>query len=244
MSKYIRVVALLMIFSVITGGRTVTAAGAEGRPVKAVISGIIGAYGGEKAVTAAKRVYAQGTITAFMRGDEGTYLRWFERGRRLRVETKYSRSSELRILNGSKGWRGVDGEAGEVNGFQYLAMIYQYKQVDILYGLMTGQYKVVPDGSVVDGVTSVDIYRLSDVEGPPMRIFVEPKSGLIVEIEGVFSVNGHETSLSAQFSDFRKVDGLKLPFKVLNFGGGKPIGETTIHKYEINPVFKNTVFKP
>ena len=221
-----------------------TAAGGD-KKVKEFITGIVAAYGGEKAVRDAKRVYATGRITAYMRGDTGTYTRWLDRdGRKLRVETRYTKSSETRMLSGKHGRRGMDGDVEDVTGFQYLAMVYQYKQQDLIYGLMTGRYKVRYDQPVTDGAMTVEAFNIEDAEGPPMSMYVDPKTMHILEIEGRFNVNGQSATLSAQFSDFRKVKGLLVPYRIKNFGtGGVEIGETNILKYEINGKMEPTLFK-
>ncbi len=213
---------------------------------KTIVSRIISAYGGEDAIKRAKRVYATGDITAFMRNDKGTYTRYLERDRRLRVETSYaSGSSELRILNGKKGWRRMDRTPlMEVREYQLLAMVYQYKQLDMPYGLLTNQYNVTDEGrNTLDGA-EVEVLDVEDGEGPPIRIYVDMKSFRILRIEGYFFIKGNLTNLGADFSDFRKVEGVLLPFKITNFGSGQLIGETTIKKYKINPAMDEALFKP
>ena len=223
-------------------------AGVEAPPqnVKELIPKIISAYGGEDAIRRAKRIYATGDITAFMRNYKGTYTRYLERDRKLRVETAYaSGSSELRILNGKTGWRRMDKTPFmEVKEYQLLAMVYQYKQLDMPYGLLTGQYNVTDEGSSTLNGAEVEVLDLEDSEGPPMKIYVDLKSFHIVRIEGYFFVKGNLTSLAAEFGDFRKVDGLLLPFKITNFGSGQLIGETIIKKYKINPSIEGSLFKP
>jgi len=214
--------------------------------IKELIPKIISAYGGEDAIKRAKRVYAAGDITAFMRNDKGTYTRYMERDRKLRVETAYaSGSSELRILNGKTGWRRMDKtQVLESRDFQLLAMVYQYKQLDMPYGLLTGQYNIADEGIITLNGAEVEVLDVEDGEGPPMKIYVDIKSSLIVRTEGYFFVKGNLTSLGADFSDFKKVDGVILPFRIINSGSGQLIGETIIKKYKINPAMDESLFRP
>ena len=101
-------------------------------------------HGGREAVVNSTVVHAKGRISALFLGEEGTYEYWFQReGRRLRVETRYARHSETRVLEGSRGFRGQGGEPlSEVTGFRYEAMLYQLKHIDILFGLLSGAYRV------------------------------------------------------------------------------------------------------
>ena len=112
-----------------------------------VISEVIKAYGGEKVLKGITGIYAKGKTKALKRRLEGTYTRYFKRYRKLRVETSYGLSSEVRILNGSIGWRGNIGEPpSQVTGVRYLAMAYQYKQLDLPYGLLKRNYRVIRAG--------------------------------------------------------------------------------------------------
>lgn len=213
---------------------------------KTIVARVISAYGGEDAIMRAKRVYVTGDITAFMRNDKGTYTRYMARDRKLRVETAYaSGSSELRILNGKTGRRRMDRTPlMEVKEYQLLAMVYQYKQLDMPYGLLTGQYNITDEGSNTLNGVEVEVLDVEDVEGPPMKIYIDMKSFRIVRTEGYFFVKGNLISLGADFSDFRKVDGLLLPFKITNFGSGQLIGETIIKKYKINQAVEESLFRP
>jgi hypothetical protein len=205
---------------------------------------IVAAYGGKEAITRASRVFAGGRITGLMRGGNGTYARLMERDRKLRVEIEYPGINETRVLNGSHGWRSENAPLAEVTGFQYQAMLYQYKQLDLPYGLMTGQYTVKDAGRTqVDGVDT-EVLELSDKDGPPMKVYVDLKDYRIVMVEGEFDINGHKTGLSARFSDFRVVDGLLVPFSITNYGGGQMIGETVIDRCVINPPEDKRMFVP
>ncbi len=249
MPARLRVIAIRFMAAVLLVSTPLYAhAGVEVPPqnVKELIPKIISAYGGEDAVRRAKRAYATGDIAAFMRNDKGTYTRYFERGRKLRVETTYvSGSSELRILNGKVGWRRMDRTPlMEVKEYLLLSMVYQYKQLDMPYGLLTGQYNISEDGNSTINGADVVVLDVEDGEGPPMKIYVDTKSFRIVRTEGYFFVKGNLTSLGADFGDFRKVEGLLLPFKVTNSANGQPISETIIKRYKINPAMEGSLFKP
>jgi hypothetical protein len=213
--------------------------------VQTLISHVVEAYGGKDTIERIKSVYAEGEIEAFMRRDAGTYIRYLERSRKLRVDIRYGRSSEHRILQGEKGWR-VSGEGSPiaVSGHRYLSMVYQYKELTLPYGLLLGLYRVEDEGEAELNSASVRVLRLSDSEGPPMKIYVDVNRFYIVKVTGSFTVNGIETDLSAEFSDFRKIQGMPFPFKITNFGGGQKIGETLMRKYIVNPDIGPSVFQP
>jgi len=210
-----------------------------------IIQDIINAYGGRDAIMKAKNVFARGPIKAFMRKDSGTYTRHMSMDGRLRVDIRYTMSSELRILNGRDGWRGEEkGALTKVSGFQYLSMVYQYNQLNIPHGLIKGQYDVKWAGEAeVEGRTT-DILYLSDNEGPDMEIFVDREDHRILKTSGFFYFGGQRVDLTAEFADFRKVDGVLFPFRITNYSEGFKLGETDITDMRVNVRMKDSLFRP
>jgi len=217
----------------------------EGQKITSIINKVVEASGGKETIESMRSLYAKGEIEAFMLHDQGTYEFYFKQGRKLRVETRYKHSSELRILNGDKGYRSNDGlPFEEVHGPRYFAMVYQYKHLDILRGLANGIYNVSLEGvSSVNG-DDVDILKLNDKEGTLMDIYVGKSNPLILKVTGYFSEGSKKMNLSSEFSDFRKVRGLVLPFKTTNYAEGLKIGQTVINQYVMNPDIADFLFEP
>ena len=232
------VVALLSAAAFIAPGAGYTA------DAGMLVEKVIEAYGGKSRLSAVAAISAEGRITAFVRGDEGTYRRTLRRDGSLFVDIVYSRSSERRILHKGKGYRGTGGQVEEVSGPRYLAMVYQYNELDLPYGLLDGTLTV--SGLRKDTVHGEAAYvlRLADRGGSQMDVGVNAKDSRIVKCTGIFVVGTESTSLSAEFEDFRTVDGVLLPFRVVNYAGGRKISVTTIDQYFINPAFDDALFRP
>jgi hypothetical protein len=212
--------------------------------LSALLDRVAGAYGGLEALGRVRSVYARGRTTAFMRGDVGTYVRYMQRDGRLRVDITYTVFSERRILDGEKGMRGPGGSPlVEVTGARYGAMLYQYRSLDLPHGLLSGAYKVRREGREELGGVPVEVLGLEGGKGSPMKAYIDAEKGFVLKTTGFFTVNGRTTSLSAEFSDFRAVDGTFMPFRVANYAGGTRIGETTIEEYRINPRFGDAVWR-
>jgi outer membrane lipoprotein-sorting protein len=239
---------LLVVFYMVVQVQMALAVDASDRPedVKPLIAKIIAAYGGEKVVERTTGVHAVGDINAFMRHDRGTYELSFKRPGKLRVDTKYQRSFETRILNGNKGYRGTDeAPLAQVKDQRLLAMVYQYKHFDILYGLSNGLYSVSRKGNEDLNGNRVEVLHLLDQEGPPMDAYVDARTFLIVKVTGYFVMpGGQTTTLSSEFSDFRKVADTVFPFTITSYAGGQKIAETTMRTYSINPAIPDSLFAP
>jgi hypothetical protein len=240
------ILIVLFFLPVLLEASSAAAAPAAHEDVGSLVSKIVAAYGGKGVIEGMKSVYAAGKIDAFMRRDHGTYEVCFKRPRKLRVETKYQESSETRILNGDTGYRGMDGQPlSEAEGGSLLAMVYQYKHFDLPYGLLKDAYSVTGKGKEDLNGKAVEVLHLIDSEGPPMDVYVDTRTFFIVKVTGYFVVaGGRSTALSAEFSDFRKVDGTVFPFRIANFGGGYRIAETTMSVYRINPPIPDSLFAP
>ena len=239
---------LLVVFSMVAHIQMAFAADTVERPeyVKSLVSQVIAAYGGEKAVEGTTGVHAVGVINALMRHDRGTYELSFKRPGKLRVDTKYQRSLETRILNGNNGYRGTDEvPLAQVKDLRLLAMVYQYKHFDILYGLLKGLYSVSRKGNEDLSGNRVEVLHLVDQEGPPMDAYVDARTFLIVKVTGYFAMpGGQTTTLSSEFSDFRKVADTVFPFTIASYAGGQKIAETIMKTYSINPAIPDSVFAP
>ena len=83
-----------------------------------------------------------------------------------------------------------------------------------------------------------------DKEGPPMKIYIDAQSFYIVKVSGYFSMGGGSMELSAVFSEFRKVSGTYLPYRITNFAGGERIAETHIQEYKVNTPMAESLFEP
>lgn len=209
------------------------------------VENLILAHGGAQAIERAAAMQAEGDIDAFLRGGKGSYRRWLERPRRLRVETVYPRESETRILDGAQVWRGSGGQPPRaVSGQGHLAVVYQYKQLDLPYGLLKGEYQVHYAGHEALEDRDTEVLELADAEGPPMRVHVDAQTHLIVRVAGTFTHGGMSIALGIDFADYRPVDGLSLPHRMRNHAGGQVVSETVIHRYVINPPSDPARFRP
>jgi hypothetical protein len=77
-----------------------------------------------------------------------------------------------------------------------------------------------------------------------MEVFVNAENYRIVKSIGTFTMGSQSTSLSSEFSDFRNVDGVLFPFRIVNYAGGNRIAEITIARYLVNPTIDDSLFTP
>jgi hypothetical protein len=210
-----------------------------------LIARVMEAYGGKQNIGNVKTIYARGGINAVAFGEKGDYSYYLKRPQKLRVEIRYTHSSELRILDDGNGYDSIGGAPiTRVRGIRYLAMVFQYRQIDLPYGLLGNVYKIRYEGKTTLNGIKVEILSLDDRKGPSMKIYIDTKKFFIRKVSGYFSVDNSNTSLSVEFADFRKIDGTVLPYKIMNFAGGQKIAETVIAEYKLNGEMKDSLFNP
>ncbi|MFZ2197894.1 MAG: hypothetical protein WAV13_09190 [Thermodesulfovibrionales bacterium] len=238
---------ILILFLLIPGPKALCAEepANEAQRITSIINKVIDAYGGKDIIEGIHSIHAKGKIEAFMLHDHGTYELYFKRGGKLRVETKYERSYEVRILNNERGFRSTDKlPFEEVYGPRFLSMVYQHKHLNILHDLITGSYRIRSLGQSQTGGNNAEVFRLNDKEGSVMDVFVDKQTFFIVKVAAYFSAENKKITLAAEFSDFRKVGDTLFPFKITNFAGGLKIAQTVIEKYSLNPPFEDSFFVP
>lgn len=225
---------------------SLAAAAVEQDPASlALVAKMVQAYGGAAVIERVTSVHAQGDISALMRGAHGSYQRWFVRPRMLRVETVYPTSTETRILNGARAWSSNSGGSGHAaTGAGQQAMAYQYKQLDLPYALLKGSYNLHYVGAEKVGDKATEVMALWDDEGSKLQVQIDTVTHYLVKVTGYLSVPGGSTTLSAEFSDFRPVDGLPMPFRIHNYAGGALLSETIMRSYTVNPPANPALFAP
>jgi hypothetical protein len=211
----------------------------------ALVDKIVQAYGGAPLIERMASVNAQGDIIALMRGAHGSYQRWFARPRMLRVETQYPTGADTRILSGERAWSKSGKMMRSASSPGYVAMLYQYKQLDLPYGLLKGSYNLRHSGTEMVGDKTTEVMAIWDDEGSKLQVNVDATSYYIVKVTGYIAVpGGGSTTLSAVFSDFRPVDGQPMPFRIHNYSDSTPLSETIIRSYTVNPAAAPALFEP
>lgn len=209
-----------------------------------LVEKIIQAYGGREALSDVAALRAEGTIETFMPEDHGSYVYLLKRDGRLLVDIRYTNRSEKRILDGNKGYRGTDEEVEAVSGPAFLAMIYQYDQLDLPYGLLGNTFRVSYVKKDLLRGRDVDIMMLTDRSGNEIEIAVDRETHFIVKTSATFTMGEGKAVLSSEFTDFRKIGGIVFPFTIVNYADQFKISNTTIAKYTVNPEIDAAAFSP
>jgi hypothetical protein len=197
------------------------------------------AYGGRAALEKTATVRESGTVQAAMRmGNSGPVVRLFTRPMKLRVEVG---TNEVRLVNGSKGWR----NGKEVTGMQYQAMVLQAVRLDLPWELLTHKDKLVEKETREFDGKRLRVVELPLENGLSVSAGIDPDTGHILwsssdSTGGAMGGMNFET----HYDDFRKVDGLSFAFKEVNLVHGSQTADTALAKIELLKSPPEGAFEP
>lgn len=193
---------------------------------------IIAAHGGTDALARVANIVYRGRIAT--RNDRGTIVLVLSLPQKMRTTMKYSKRFEDRILLGKRGWRNFGSGFEEAAGASLDAMIFQYSHLDLPMGFINGNYTV----TYVEEKTADKTFpalELSGPDGPPMRVIINPETGLIQHVNGRISAGGgQEVIMGVGYGDYREVSGLMLPHQIINFVNDNPIAESRYDTVAVN----------
>lgn len=200
-----------------------------------IVERIVQAYGGRVALESVKSVKHAGTIQSFRLGKTGSLKRLFELPGKLRVDIEYPDGPrEQRITTPEGGWR--DGRPATVP--MHIAMKLQAARFQLPLLLSQHQVTVLDEteGSVQLGITLRDSTSL--------EVFVDRKSWRIVRSVGRMVMGSMKMAFIADYSDFRKVDGILFAHREELTAMGMKTGVAVLQKIEVNPKTHRDEFKP
>jgi hypothetical protein len=208
----------------------------------ALIDRVLAAYGGKAALEKVKAYRMEGSVLSVMRGS-GPMVRLFARPARLKITLDYPEHLEVRILDGDKGWRSDGkGNLSPVDGFLLSSMALQAARSDIPWILeerrATARLLAPMDGGKLQGL------ELPLGAGLTLTVYADTTTGRIVRSSGILEVPGMKTNFSADYSDFRTVDGVLFAFREANSASNQSTGDTVITKVTVNPPLTDKDFRP
>jgi outer membrane lipoprotein-sorting protein len=235
------IVAVLLLVCLGTG-QAVRAGEAD--QIKQHLASVVDAYGGKEAVSRVRSVVAKGTITDFMKRSQGAYSRAYARPGKLRIEIMADPAGEVRILNGNQGWRGNGTTQVAVQGPPLEAMIYQYTYLDLPMGFADGTYSAVFQGRTGYRGRELNLVVIEPKGAPKVRIYLDPKSNLIVRVASDFNMGMGSSELSTEYEDFRPVGKVLFPFRLVNYAGDMKLSVIELSDIQVNPGLPEAEFMP
>jgi hypothetical protein len=202
----------------------------------ALVDGVLAAYGGWPALSSVKAYRMTGTVLPGHSRPPAPVVRTLVRPDRLPVVLGYADGRELRVLDGSRGWRG-DAKLGtaDVQGPMLDSMALQLARASLPWILAErrADLRSCEPGRMTG--TEMPCLELALAEGLRLQAYVDPASHRVVRCITHLSRGGMTTNFDTRFSDFRPVDGVVFAFREENYAGGTHTASTAIEKVALNP---------
>ena len=200
-----------------------------------IVENIVTAYGGHNALEAVKALKHSGTIQSYRLARTGTLQRLLVLPGALRVDIAYPDGPhEIRITTPDGAWR--DGSAA--TGPMHKAMKLQAARFQL--PLILTQHVVTllddVDGKIQLGITLDDTTTL--------QVIVDRQSWRIVRSVGNMKMGSTNLAFTADYSDFRKVDGVLLAHREELTAMGMKTGVVVLEHIDVNPVINADELKP
>ena len=211
-------------------------AAAESPPYPAqIVEKVIQAYGGRAALERVQGLRHTGTIQSHRLGKTGTLTRLFALPGRLRVDLDYPggpREQRITTVNGA--WR--DGRPATAP--MHAAMKLQSARFRLPLLLAEGP-------TVMRGESEGRLHLEMQLTGTTsLEVFVDPANWRIVRSVGQMTFNGMRMAFTADYADFRTVDGVMFAHREDLAAMGMPTGIAILERIEVNPDFGPQDFKP
>lgn len=210
-------------------------AGSSAKPdarVADIVSRVLDAYGGEKALRAERGYHATGDQRAVQTDKAIHTQRWFGRPDRLFLDLAYPDHHEIRVTDGAKGWAGAGVDSLKaVSGIRLEAMRLQTVRLDTPLRLLEHVHELESRGTDKDGC---EVLRLPVGPGLHVDYHVDLKTYRITSVtEGMTGPPSIE--FTANYDDFRKVDGVLVPFRETTYAGDTETSTYQVISFEWNP---------
>ncbi len=201
----------------------------------ALIDSVIETYGGAPAVARTRAFRVEAEVTARLRGGAGQARRDVEAPHRLRVTIAYPSGTEVRILDGDRGWRGDDHRLDRVTGLPKLAMEYQLLRSALPWALSHYRSLLEDRGTVPFGNGQVRLVALRPAPGLELLYGIDTANRRVLRVEGVLRHNGMAAPFATDYGDFRRIEGVLIPFLEENYASGQHTGTTRVSAVHFAP---------
>jgi hypothetical protein len=205
----------------------------ETAPLDALVDQVLERYGGRAALEKASARLDEGTTSSSLHpGQVGRIRRVLDRRGSLRVEVRFpDGEGEVRILHRGRGTR----NGADVTGTApHLAMVLQAARLRLPLLLHEGRSRLVDLGLLEREGKVLRVVELPIGDGMLIQCGIDPVSLRIVRTAGQVPGPGPGLQFATEYDDFRRVNGVLVPFLEANFAPGGRSGDSKLEKVELS----------
>ena len=214
---------------------------AHAQSVDEIVAKNIQIKGGAEKLKSVQSMKLTGRLS--IRGMEAPFTIWSKRPNMARQETEVQGTPMVRGFDGTTAWMTTQGGTQVVTGPEARATKDQAE-----FDTPLLDYKA--KGNVVElvGPESLDgskVYHLkvTTKNGLVQHYYLDADTGLERKTSVTLDQGGQQVTVVSELSDYRDVEGLKLPFKVRQSVNDTPLSQLNLDKVEVNVPIDDAIFK-
>lgn len=209
--------------------------------VETIVSAIIDAYGGEKALRSIRGYRMKGEQLAVQSHATIRVDRWFGRPDRLRLDLSYPDHHEIRFTDGERGWAGSSASnVRPANPLKLQAMRLQTARLDPPLRLLERLDEV--DRRAPDGEGRI-VLRLPIDSDMYIDYHIDPKTHR-VERMSMWMPGPPEMVFAADYEQFHEIEGVLIPFREMTYAGSTVTSRFQVTEFEWNPKGLDSALSP
>jgi outer membrane lipoprotein-sorting protein len=219
----------------------VIAAAAHAQTVDEIIAKNIQGKGGAEKLRSVQSLKLSGRLSG--RGMEAPFTIWSKRPNMARQETQMQGQTMVRAFDGTTAWMMIGTDAQEVAGPQATSTREQAEFDSPLLDYKTKGSTIELVGSETLGTAKVYHLKLTTKGGQVQHYMLDADTGLERQTSVTLDQGGQPVTVVSDLSDYRDVDGIKVPFTVKQTVNGTPVSQLTVEKVEFNAPIDDAIFK-
>lgn len=217
---------------------------ASAQTVDEIIAKNLEARGGVERLRAVTTVKLVGTIEA--QGMELPMTSWAKRPNMIRRDTKFQEKTMVVAFDGTTVW-GINpmmGSSPQALTGPQADMTREDADFDPLFlDYEQKGHKIELVGADTIQGRRVHHLRVTKKTGQVQDYFLDAESGLESRIVGTLEAGGIKAQVTTDLSDYREVDGLRVPFTMKQSMNGNPVAQISIEKVEFNVPIDDELFR-
>jgi outer membrane lipoprotein-sorting protein len=209
--------------------------------VDEIIARNIEAKGGAEKLRGVQSMKLTGKLSG--RGMEAPFTIWSKRPNLARQETEMQGTHMVRAFDGTKAWMMIGPDAQEIAGPQAQSTRDQAEFDTPLLDYKTKGHTVELVGTETVGGTKAYHLKLTTKGGQVQHFFIDAETGVERQTSMTLDQDGQQMNIVTDLSDFRDVDGIKVPFSVKQTVNGTPITTLLVDKVQFNIPIDDALFR-
>ncbi len=206
------------------------------------LDAVFRAYGGRERLLAFPGFHARGKVLSLKEGIGGTCRISVSLGEGMREEIRDPRRTEIRILAGQLAWTGGGRRQRPAPPGAADAIRLRYHELAAPFELLS----VPLDSLRATGVSGEGWYRIERNwdERLTTTYEVDLETGHVVRVRGTAGSGDEAQEHIVELTDFRRVDGVLIPFRSTAFEDGEAVAEIVLERVREESEFPPEEFVP